>query len=376
MTHCARAIVLGVLVCLAMQAPAPVAAQKPAPGAAQEPAPGAAAVTVTGVVRDAISDARLAGASVQLDDSQTFTDVNGAFSLAGVSTGAGLLRIELFGYEELVVPVTVTPELEPLELRLQPAPFALEGLEVTGRDRVALTGAVLDERSEFGLPFASLTLGDRRSVAADGNGSFRITRVEPGRYLLLAERLGYESLYVPLNVTGPLEPMVIRLEADPILLEGITVMTDRMRSRRRAFAAGSTRSYGEARLNRSAAADMLQFLQYEAFLRPTPCGSGGNVRPWDGAAAAAARATLASGACVVGRGGRPRQSKVFIDEVLIPCGLTMLGTYRPEDLYLLEIYDNGGQIRAYTYDYIERTGRRPNALMPINRPPLLPEGTC
>jgi hypothetical protein len=143
------------------------------------------------------------------------------------------------------------------------------------------------------------------------------------------------------------------------MLEGITVMTHRMESRRRAYGFGSARAYGEARLNRSVAADMLQFLQFEAFMYFIQCDDG-----------------ISSVSCLAGRGGRPKEPKVFIDEMLIPCGLVVLGTYRPEDLYLLEVYDHGGQIRAYTYDYLERTGRRPTALIPINLPPPSVGGPC
>lgn len=327
-------------------------AARPGALAAQE-APGAPAIDLAGVVIDALTDRPLPGASIGLEGSpvEVGSGDDGRFLLADVPTGPVLVRASRFGYEDLLVPVTVRAGMEPVTLRLQPRPLTLEGLEVTGRDEVDLSGAVVDARTGAGLPFARLTLGERRARPADERGAFRLEDVRTGGYLLLVERLGYESLYVPLTVSGSMEPLLLSLEPDSLLMAGMREMRGRLDSRRNGYGFGPVRAYDEARLQRSAAFDALQFLSDDAFLRIEPCppSRGGQ-------------------SCVMVR-GRPASVRVFIDEMPVPCGLSVLGTYRPEDLYMVEVYDNGQQIRAYTLEYMERTGRRPRTPIPAN---LLP----
>lgn len=38
-------------------------------------------------------------------------------------------------------------------------------------------------------------------------------------------------------------------------------------------------------------------------------------------------------------------------------GVEELGGYRPDELYLLEVYNRGATIQAFTYRYMERVGR-------------------
>lgn len=78
------------------------------------------------------------------------------------------------------------------------------------------------------------------------------------------------------------------------------------------------------------------------------------------------------GDCLAGRTGSTIQPTVILDEMPLPCGLATLRTYRPTELHLLEVYDRGGQIRVYTRDYMERTGRRPVGLIPADLPPRSP----
>ena len=44
----------------------------------------------------------------------------------------------------------------------------------------------------------------------------------------------------------------------------------------------------------------------------------------------------------------------------------MLAMYSPADLYLVEVYSAGGEIRAYTHNFMERMARRPMTRIPIN----------
>ncbi|MBI4521035.1 MAG: carboxypeptidase-like regulatory domain-containing protein, partial [Gemmatimonadetes bacterium] len=223
-------------------------------------------VTVQGTVLDAVTGRAAPTASVSLVNGalRTATDSLGAFSLAAVPTGHRLLLVQAFGYQDLLMPVTVTTPMTPLEVRLEPNPIELPGLTVTGSASVTLTGVVLDASTGAGLSWASLGLrGERNRAAADARGAFRLPRVRTGSYLLLAERLGYKSLYVPVRVTAPPRPIRIQLEPDPVVLEGLTVVYSRFRSRRNAYPR-VVRDYGEDRLTRTAARDVVDFLRFES----------------------------------------------------------------------------------------------------------------
>jgi hypothetical protein len=149
------------------------------------------------------------------------------------------------------------------------------------------------------------------------------------------------------------EPVQIGLEPKPVMLDGISVVADRIElmqrrltSRRRAFAQAS-RAFEQDRLMRSAAFDMAEFLYLEASLAPAPCGRG----------------RLGS-ACVLRR-GQSIEPRVYIDEAPVLGGLEQLASYQPHDLYLVEVYSLGLEIRAYTHMFMERMARRPMPLIPI-----------
>lgn len=309
-------------------------------------------VTLTGFVVDATTGERLPGATVTVDGAAraTTSDSLGAFTLHRVPAGPALLRVTALGYEELLAPVEAVAGEPPLELRLQPEPLELEGIEVTGDARSTLGGVVLDAVTGAGLPWAALWLRGHARASADERGAFRFPRVRAGSYLLLVERLGYESVWVPVRVSTPAEPLVVRLEPDPVLLEGIGVVIDRFRSRRNAYAR-MVRAFGEDRLGRSAAPDVVTFLRWEGGLALVPCDRG----------------TMGL-ACVVRR-GRTVQPRVYLDETPLICGLDVLASYHPSELYLIEHYwGNPPQIRAYTRGFVERQARSPRALFPADLP--------
>jgi len=323
---------------------------------AQEPVASRPTETVTGVVVDAESGGGIDGASVTLSGTgrRVVADSSGAFALPDLPLGPALLRVEGFGYAELLLPLTVAVGMEPLRVRLQPDPIALEGIDVRGRrGRAALSGVVLDALSGEGIPFAALWLRDERRFASDERGAFRLPSVPPGSYLLLAQRMGYEGLYVHVNVRAEMEPVVIRLEPDPVVLEGITVVNDRFKYRRNAYPR-LVRTYDEEKLRRTGASDVYAFLRYEvpssfsraSLRRRATRGSWG--------------VTTSDPTCPAG---------VYIDDQWIIGGLEVLSFYHPSQLYLLEVFGSRAQIRAYTHEYVERQARRPRMIEPADLPP-------
>jgi hypothetical protein len=64
-------------------------------------------------------------------------------------------------------------------------------------------------------------------------------------------------------------------------------------------------------------------------------------------------------------GARERRIGVCIDEVVPPAGASGLGAYEPSDLWLVEIYDNGRRIRAYSRWFVARMAREEGGLIPL-----------
>lgn len=218
----------------------------------------------------------------------------------------------------------------------------------------SLRGTVLDLMSESPLAGARVQIeGLRGGTLTDSMGVFVLEQVPLGAQLLLVEHYGFESMGVALSITATQEPVIVHLPPKPVMLDGLSVVTDRLaemesrlRRRRRAVAT-SARAFELERLMRTGARDMLDFLRLESNLPLSPCG-GRSI----------------SSLCVFRR-GRWVQPRVYIDEVPALGGLDQLGSYRPHELYLVEVYSSGMQIRAYTHLFMERMARRPVALIPI-----------
>ncbi len=221
--------------------------------------------------------------------------------------------------------------------------------------RRPVAGIIRDADTGSVLPGARIRIEElRRGTLSDDFGRFSIDAVEPGLHLISIERYGYASAEGTID-TRPQSGAVLEIELlpKPVMLDGLTVVTDRLelmetrlRSRRNAVPR-STRAFDQERLVRSPARDLLEFLAVDASLSPVHCGAG-RVGGW----------------CLVRR-GRPIEPRVYIDEAPVIGGLDQLQSYQPHDLYLIEVYSLGLEIRAYTHQFMERMARRPMALIPI-----------
>jgi hypothetical protein len=69
--------------------------------------------------------------------------------------------------------------------------------------------------------------------------------------------------------------------------------------------------------------------------------------------------------CIIRR-GRTVSPKVYIDEVPAIGGLDVLESYPTAQIYALEVFSQGAEIRAYTYNFMQRMAERPMALIPIS----------
>lgn len=217
-----------------------------------------------------------------------------------------------------------------------------------------LRGVVRDEANGQPLANARVRVETmRKGLLTDENGRFYVSDVPAGELDLSVEQYGYIGVDVVMaKVEGEPAVLDVHLTPKPVMLDGLTVVADRIKlmqerlvNRRRAVATAS-RAYDSERLFRSPSRDLLEFLGSEAMLYNVPCD--GRLGRW----------------CVFRR-GRAIQPMVYIDEIPLLGGFEQLTTYRPHELYLLEVYSQGQEIRAYTHQFMERMARQPVALIPI-----------
>jgi len=260
---------------------------------------------------------------------------------------------------------------------LVPAAVAAQEAEPSSM-RVPLHGIVYDAFTGAAVAGAAVYLNaEGYGVLSDSAGVFRFADVFPGPQLVAAIQFGYEETAAPVEVPEEGAFIEIELTPQPILLDGVTAVVDnistmerRMRSRRRSVAF-QTRAFDQERLLRSASATVLEFLRSETHYTPVPCPAGTGIfgtgsstgsLGWHGIS----RLTGAlSTSCIIRR-GRTISPRVYIDEMPAIGGLDELESYPTAQIYALEVFSQGAEIRAYTYNFMQRMAERPMALIPIN----------
>lgn len=204
-----------------------------------------------------------------------------------------------------------------------------------GVQRATLTGVVVDAGSGVELPGAAISLIDRaRPAYADGEGRFSVRDLRPGLHSLTVVQLGYDTLRVEVEVGADPAPLTLRLTPDPVVLERVTALVDRMERYRNRLAT-SVRVFDQSRLRASGSFDVLEFVRARSGLRPTRCPS-----------------VFAMAPCAVVR-GRPVEVQVVVDGTRLVAGLDVLATLRPDELHTLEVIGGGRLVRAYTNWFVE-----------------------
>jgi hypothetical protein len=202
---------------------------------------------------------------------------------------------------------------------------------------VDVVGTVVDDAGRpLAGAFVSLD-GSDRGVLSDERGRFRIPDLDAGRVVLRVEQLGYADLVWAGVVGTDPRPLVLALEPRPVMLEGLTVVTDRFRARRNAVAT-AVRAWERADLATSPYETAARFIAARAGLATVPCR--------------AAHSSL----CVWSR-GRVVSPTVYVDEAPIFGGMEYLDALPPHELHLVEVYGNGRHIRAYTEQFMERAAQ-------------------
>lgn len=204
-------------------------------------------------------------------------------------------------------------------------PFDLAGTVVDAENGQSLIGAWV---SIVGSDWGSIT---------DDRGRFRLPDVGPGPISLSVEQLGYEALLWEGDVQAATSSLELALTPEPILLEGLQVVTDRFRSRRNAVAT-SVFAYDQGALTTTAQRTALDFISVRSGASEAYCAGRRGDR------------------CLLVR-GRIVEPVVYIDEAPVLGGLAYLDTFAPHELYMVEIYGGGRHIRAYTPYFMERAAK-------------------
>ncbi|MEX2466335.1 MAG: carboxypeptidase regulatory-like domain-containing protein [Gemmatimonadota bacterium] len=243
------------------------------------------------------------------------------------------------------------------ELAVAVLTLAVSCLPAVAQDRPdegVLAGVVVDAVTGEPISGALVVIDDeRRAVLTDSLGAFDLGSMEGGPVSLVARRYGYEmrgmDAVLPnggaLQVEIPLPPKAVLVDGLEVVTERLQTMDQRLTSRRNATAT-SVRAFEQERLVQSTSRDFLEFLRFEASLYMQPCG------------------LRAFASQCVQRRGRLVAPRVYIDEVPIMGGLDHLASFQPYDLYLVEVYSSGQEIRAYTHLFMDRMAHRETALFP------------
>lgn len=221
--------------------------------------------------------------------------------------------------------------------------------------QIWVTGSVVDGSSGAPLVGARVfALDEGIGVLTGDSGTFRLALSPLPEVRLRIDQLGYAEKLLIVPDSELAEPLTIRLDVNPLVLEGLDVVVarqgvqvvrERLDRRRRAYVDG-VRTIPPERMLSSAAASALDFIR--GFLPPTlPCDRGGFE------------------AYCLQRRGRRVSIKVCIDERRPPGGVQDLVAYNPEDLDSVEIYDGGRLILVYTRRFMERAMTRSTWIHPF-----------
>ncbi|HET9983596.1 MAG TPA: carboxypeptidase-like regulatory domain-containing protein [Longimicrobiales bacterium] len=226
--------------------------------------------------------------------------------------------------------------------------------------RRTVVGQVVDRATGRPLAGASVALESLdNDVVTDTAGRFVLRDVPDGTHPLVVDVIGYATGVTAVEVSEAMGVVQVALEPNPVMLKAVTVLADRFRARRNAVPT-SVRAFDRGALLASSAPSAADFVQERAMLMRASCGGWGGGR--SGFALTAFPTSGALG-CVYVR-GRPTSPVVYIDE-RPAFGLDELAMYRPDELFLVEVYGAGAHIRAYTTWFVERSAKVGLAPIPI-----------
>ena len=219
-----------------------------------------------------------------------------------------------------------------------------------------LTGQIVDALNEAPVVSAVIKVPElRRYVFSNTNGRFRFPEFPEGTWNIVVEMLGYHALDGSITVAEG-NGLLLRLNPDPIALEGLRVRTraegllDRRR-RRYPFRVTtiSARTLADAVIGDPAAI-------FRRNANAPVVGCADRLGQW------------VSGGCYWGRRARKRRIQVFLDEGLLPGGMWELSIFPKEDVHSMDWLKDTGELHVYTTWFIERLNRSRTRLAPFKWP--------
>lgn len=238
--------------------------------------------------------------------------------------------------------------------------------------RLEVAGHVLDATTNEPLVGAVVRLTDGGALAVtDTAGAFVLRSVPTGSHPWQISRLGYATWIEDVEADAE-EEYTIRLLPRPQVLEGLTVVADRLSSRR--ATSGMTvdvLEHGE--IVRTAGSDLYTYVQTRLGIPLVGCSNAepANRRQARPDAQAVNNPEEVEKNCAWIRGNRV-QIDVYIDEERATDGLTQLHATPPSDIHSIEVYSNGSMIRVYTEAFIQRAAKDGLTLLPLPYSPGLP----
>jgi hypothetical protein len=216
----------------------------------------------------------------------------------------------------------------------------------SGSPTMRLHGTIIDLSTDRPLPGAFVApQGLLTGFLSDSAGRFVLDVPTARVYYLYVERLGYHTTRLEVRESDATRPLQIKIRPDPVLLEGVEVLVDRYERRRR-FHAGTVRVYGQEQLMRSGSLNALSFIRSSGGVRIQVCPR--DPLSW-----------------CVRRRGRLSRVQVCLDEMPLFDGGRSLESFIPQDFYLIEIYDQGMQVRVYTEHFVAAAARRGSPVRPL-----------
>ena len=139
-------------------------------------------------------------------------------------------------------------------------------------DQPRIVGLVIDASTDAPLEgaYVSAATSEWQSLTTD-NGRFLLCQIASGTHVVTVERLGYQTLTVQVDATASGSPVHLRMIPDPILLEGLEIVTDRFEGRRRATAR-IVRAYDQEDLASSPYWTVVEFVDSRPGVFTTSCG--------------------------------------------------------------------------------------------------------
>jgi hypothetical protein len=230
-------------------------------------------------------------------------------------------------------------------------PVLLLASEAEAQRYPVLRGQIMDAQTQspiFGVFVSFVDSG--RGVFTDSLGFFSLPPDSDPPYGISIAQLGYHPMEGQLALEDVGKPIMVSLAPDPIQIEGLTILADRMAGRR-------VGPYGSG--------DVLD----QAELLASPDGSGYDLvvrmLPFVQPCGMESEALCAGGRTSM---GGPRQITVCVDGQKIQPQFTETALQRvqPQGLYMVEIFSRAGEVRMYSQAYLKRLMDAGMSLPPLS----------